>query len=118
MQSEKVSLYLHIPFCRNVCHYCDFAKTARFDEDLVSRYFKQLTEHTKHWLSELKPRIGSVFFGGGTPGLFTREYASVFAAMAPYLDPHCEISLEANPLDLNSESLEIWRGLGINRVSI
>jgi oxygen-independent coproporphyrinogen-3 oxidase len=114
-------LYIHIPFCSELCHYCDFAKTARWDEATVSQYFSVLHQHLADWLTHVVVprgvRFVSLYLGGGTPGLFTREYETLFALMAPYLLPSAEITLEANPNNLTPQSLAHWRGLGVNRVS-
>lgn len=112
-------LYIHIPFCSFVCPYCDFAKTANWDEGLVADYFRALTKHFAHWHRRLdQPRFETVFFGGGTPGLFAQEYADLFAAFGPYLQPNAEVSIEANPNNLTQENLAAWRRLGFNRISV
>lgn len=88
-----------------------------------------LTAHAKGWLewrypggssgqpSAQRPLV-SVFFGGGTPSVYGREYEQIFAAFRPYLQPDAEISLEANPDDITRDALRVWRDLGFNRISI
>src|SRR5690606_9372289 len=63
-------------------------------------------------------RFSSVFFGGGTPGLFAEEFAPLFKVMSPLLAPGAEISLEANPGNISRQNLSIWRSLGFNRLSL
>lgn len=115
-------LYIHIPFCSQICHYCDFAKTSNYTDAHAARYFSRLAEDLKLWLSyytgQNTPLFSSVFFGGGTPGLFTREYLPIFHQLRPHLAPHAEISLEANPQNISHEHLQFWRDLGFNRLSI
>ncbi len=115
------SLYFHVPFCSFACHYCDFVKTSRFDSNLTTKYFAALDRHTQYWLGNQNVGSGSIesiFFGGGTPGLFTHEYESILARLKEFSVPGVEISLEANPNDISKESLQIWRKLGFNRISI
>ncbi len=119
-------LYLHIPYCAALCPYCDFAKTANFDRPLALAYLARLGGELTTWLA--KPEIGarlvasggfqSVFLGGGTPSLYTEEYAELFALIRPRLAPGAEVTLEANPDDCTPERLTIWRRLGVNRLSI
>lgn len=112
------SLYLHVPFCAKICHYCDFAKTANFNTQLVDRYFVALYQHLKTWCEQLSPKLQTLYIGGGTPSLFSGHYLPLFDFLAPYLDNNCEITLECNPDDLSSERLSFWQQLGINRLSI
>ena len=112
------SLYLHVPFCAKLCHYCDFAKTANFNNQLVDRYFVALYQHLKVWCKQLSPKLQTVYIGGGTPSLFTNHYLPLFDFLVPYLDDNCEITLESNPNDLIPDRLLYWQQLGINRLSI
>jgi oxygen-independent coproporphyrinogen-3 oxidase len=114
-----IALYLHIPFCSQICHYCDFAKTARFDEDQVQGYFRILTEQIALGLSYFPQQtLSSVYFGGGTPGLFTKEYEGIFRTLSPYINHKTEITLEANPHNATKENLNFWSDLGVNRLSL
>lgn len=119
---KTIGLYLHIPFCRFLCHYCDFVKTANWDDALVAKYFKSLELHLEHWIKEFIKlegyRIKSLFVGGGTPSLFTKEYQGIFNLLAPYLVSDAELTLEANPDNLTESNLSQWSHLGFNRLSI
>lgn len=114
------SLYLHIPFCAALCHYCDFAKTANFNTVLVERYFQRLQEHLRLWLTVLPEdeQLTTVYLGGGTPSLFTDQLEPLLAACAERLAPDCEITIEANPQDVTVHKLKHWQRLGINRLSL
>jgi oxygen-independent coproporphyrinogen III oxidase len=119
----EIGLYLHVPYCHKLCTYCDFAKTANYDGEVAERYLTSLAAELKRWqecLSAVWPewRYASVFFGGGTPGLFTRELARVFQVFQSHLSEHCEISLEANPENVDPQRLADWRSLGFNRLSL
>ena len=117
---RPLGLYIHIPFCSALCHYCDFSKTANFQSDHVDRYFAVLWRHLDAWRNHLgsSVKFSSVFFGGGTPGLFTREYGQLMSLIHTMIAPGAEITLEANPDNVNDDSVGVWRSLGFNRLSI
>lgn len=114
------ALYLHVPFCASLCHYCDFAKTANYNDALVARYFQRMHEHLTLWCTHLprELRFTSVYLGGGTPSLFSRQFAPLFDVCSEWLAADCEITLEANPQDITRENLKCWQSLGINRLSL
>ena len=124
LHARKTGLYLHIPFCERICHYCDFAKTARFSGDGVAAYLTRLRRCLELWLEEaergdlLHPPFVSLYFGGGTPGLFASEYEAIMELVTPWLAPEAEVTMEANPDHVTSAHLQTWRGLGINRLSL
>lgn len=122
-ERDNWGLYLHIPFCSQICHYCDFAKTALYDDSLINQYFGRLRRDLQNMLAYYTLtipdfKISSVFLGGGTPGLFAIEYEELVKLWAPFLTPTAEVSLEANPDNVTAEALGIWRDLGWNRLSI
>ncbi|MEI6398327.1 MAG: coproporphyrinogen III oxidase, partial [Pseudomonadota bacterium] len=69
MTAKPFGLYVHIPFCNRICHYCDFAKTANYSEDHVAAYIRALSAQLHAWRQALPSgqKFSSVFFGGGTP---------------------------------------------------
>ena len=118
-----IGVYLHIPYCRHMCHYCDFAKTANWSPEKAGSFFQQLELHCHAWIRALlsyasELSISSLNVGGGTPSLFVKEYARIFAVLRPYLSSDCEVSLEANPDDITPASLSGWKNLGFNRISL
>lgn len=120
---RDLGLYIHIPFCGFMCHYCDFNKTSRWDSDLVAHYFKTLLAHTAYGLKRYAEdrhvkTLKSIYFGGGTPSLFGSEYRDLFELFKPFLSGQTEITLEANPKDLTDHNLSLWAELGFNRISV
>jgi oxygen-independent coproporphyrinogen III oxidase len=113
-------LYLHIPYCRQACHYCDFHfSTTQQDRDAMLAAMVREIELQADYLSAQE--IHTVYFGGGTPSLLTRkELASLLDAIRNQfqLRPEAEITLEANPDDLSSGALSDFAELGVNRLSI
>lgn len=120
-KAKTIGLYLHIPFCRFLCHYCDFVKTARWTESFALDYFTALCKHLEFWgetfLKKEGYLISSVFVGGGTPSLFTKEYEKVFESITPFLTEGAEMTLEGNPDNMSHESLSFWKQIGFNRIS-
>jgi oxygen-independent coproporphyrinogen III oxidase len=119
---EPVSLYVHIPFCRKRCNYCDFVTYAGM-ENLIPSYIDAVCQEARA-ISRSAPadlKIHTIYFGGGTPSLLPPEaYRSLLDAFnrAFFVEPDCECTLEANPGTLTLENLEAFRGIGINRLSL
>jgi oxygen-independent coproporphyrinogen III oxidase len=115
-----LGLYVHIPFCSKICHYCDFAKTANYTGQHVADYIKACTAQLQAWITTLESqtKFTSVFFGGGTPGVLTHEYAPLMALIQDHLAPNAEVSLESNPGNVTEKNITSWKNLGFNRLSI
>lgn len=112
-------IYLHIPFCRKICGYCDFFKNAslRHKADLLKAMQKEILLQ-KEYLNEA---VETVYFGGGTPSVLEKdEIAQLLATIGQNftLTKHPEITFEANPDDLTVSYLKNLKELGINRLSI
>ena len=119
---KKLGIYIHIPFCDQICHYCDFAKTANYSNQYALAYLDRIQEDlsqlkTIEPLKSFKGRL-SLYFGGGTPSVFTSEYKPILAELSSYLDASSEITIEANPEHITEEKLKIWRDVGFNRLSL
>lgn len=114
-------IYLHIPFCKQQCSYCDFHFSTTFEAyrtEMISSMANELARREKYL--EQKP-IKTIYFGGGTPSILRKEEISELLNMVHSIfevDPKAEISLEANPDDISVDSLRNWKELGINRLSI
>ena len=118
---EAIALYLHIPFCLSKCPYCDF-NTYEGIEPQIDGYVAALAREIEIWGQLLdRPRVTSVYFGGGTPSYIPPgSIDSTMAATRASFDvlPSAEISMEANPGDITAARVEAWRTSGINRMSI
>jgi oxygen-independent coproporphyrinogen-3 oxidase len=115
-----IGLYVHIPFCAARCPYCDFA-TAPARSALRSRYLDALdSEIRREGLRLGKPRVSTLFFGGGTPSLLEPvEVARLGTALSDSFDLRpVEATVEANPATLDRARLEAWAALGITRLSL
>ncbi len=113
-------LYLHIPFCRKACHYCNFhfSTSLRFMPELVQALVQEL-EMERAYLDHAV--IETIYFGGGTPSLLDRKSLdALFDAIYKYYQvaEDAEITLEANPDDLTREKIMQLRQSPVNRLSI
>ncbi len=109
-------LYIHVPYCRRICPYCDFyrKRSGEVEERYVLALIREIGYEADGGV------INSVFFGGGTPSLLSGEQILriMRALHRAYRLVPLEITLEANPEDVVPENLKVWKGLGINRISI
>ena len=114
-------LYIHVPFCLSRCIYCDFYSTVD-NEGLRAGYVRSLQAELRSRCAELPGRkLRSIYFGGGTPSLLgAEELEAVFRTIRECFRvlPSTEVTLEANPDDVCRERIALWRGLGVNRVSL
>lgn len=113
-------LYIHIPFCKQACHYCDFHFST--NRELTHQLSEALATELKLQKEYLKGEVlKTIYLGGGTPSLLSVEDLEIIfnAISANYIvDAHPEISLEANPDDLTPEKLSELNRVGVNRLSI
>ena len=114
-------LYVHIPFCRHKCGYCDFNAYAGMDR-LMPDYVDAL-ERELIFARERHPfqQLETVYFGGGTPSMLPAELASRlldFIRMNFNVAPDAEVTLEANPASTDEARLAAWREGGVNRLSL
>lgn len=118
---QGMGLYVHVPFCATKCPYCDF-NTYQGIESLLEPYLEALTTELKLWGRVLsRPRVNTVFLGGGTPSYLPEHHLPrIFQIIeASYsLREDAEITVEANPDDLNSSRCASLFRSGINRLSI
>jgi putative oxygen-independent coproporphyrinogen III oxidase len=118
MNSPLPGLYVHVPFCRSKCMYCDFYSIA--DCSLIPAWLKAIATEISLY-SEIFSSFDSLYLGGGTPSVLEEsELASLMEIIQQSfsLDPASEITLEANPDDVTPEKLHGYRRLGINRLSL
>ena len=117
-----LGIYVHIPFCRSKCQYCDFYSVTKNDTGLFDRYLYALIAHIKE-AGSLAPNhvVDTIYFGGGTPTLFGAEALSaVLNTIRKAFDvvPTAEVTFEANPDSVNLKLLRRLRSEGFNRVSL
>lgn len=104
-------LYIHVPFCRKKCPYCDFYSVG-FREDAAERYADAVIRNIRYYDGE----YDTVYFGGGTPILLARHIPRILAEVRHTAG--AEITVECNPLEMNAETLKILLDCGVNRLSV
>ena len=112
-------LYIHIPFCKQACHYCDFHFSTNLQ--LLSPVVESIVLEMELRKDYLKGEsVDTVYFGGGTPSLLPAAALEQILDQAARVFPgkKLEITLEANPDDLDPNSLATWKSLGIDRLSL
>ena len=118
----QFGVYIHWPFCKAKCPYCDFNSHVRHQPVDAMSFARGLVAELK-WLAGQTPgrTVTSVFFGGGTPSLMppaaVGEVLDAVARLWP-VAPDCEITLEANPTSIEAENFRGLRSAGVNRVSV
>jgi putative oxygen-independent coproporphyrinogen III oxidase len=121
--TEPPAIYVHVPFCARLCHYCDFNRVAGSTPEDRARYVEALITELRGGAGEREewPAFGSVFVGGGTPTLLEAgDLARVVRAVAASfpLQPDAEVTVEANPETVDTEYFTALVEAGVNRVSM
>ncbi len=112
-------IYVHIPFCRKACHYCNFhfSTSLQFKNELLDALLKEISLTP----GKKEEEIETIYFGGGTPSMLDQgELDKVLGQLKKdfTVSPDAEITLEANPDDITPEKAKAWIDSGINRLSI
>lgn len=113
-------IYIHIPFCKQACYYCNFhfSTSLRFKSELITALIKEIELQKNYCDGEI---IDTIYFGGGTPSLCTTvELQNIVEAIQNHFTvaSNTEITFEANPDDITEANLISWKTIGINRLSI
>lgn len=130
MRRKQIGLYIHIPFCKQKCSYCDFCSYAE-KQDLVSKYIKCLLQEIKEVGSDNRTdfengkddlfSVKTIYIGGGTPSVIESQYiVQIIEEIKSNfeLEENAEITIEVNPGTVTLEKLENYKKVGINRLSI
>lgn len=112
-------IYIHIPFCKKACHYCNFhfSTSLKLKNQLLACMLKEI-ELQRNYLSEI---VETIYFGGGTPSILdSSEIDSILQIIFKTFktSSNLEITLEANPDDISASKLNEWKLIGINRFSL
>lgn len=114
---KEIGLYIHIPFCRAKCYYCDFISYSN-KQNLIESYIKALIKEIEH-INLNQYDIKTIYIGGGTPSILeSKKITQILEKITPFALPDCEITIEVNPGTVDKEKLEQYKKAGINRLSI
>lgn len=113
-------IYIHIPYCKQACHYCDFhfSTVLKHKNELIAALLQEIALQKSYLKGE---KIESIYFGGGTPSLLTKEeLASILESLDQHYDCTAvkETTIEVNPDDMSKAYLADLKSLGINRLSV
>ena len=119
---KPLGIYIHVPFCRSKCQYCDFYSLTTKDDKLLDSYIEATCKHIKE-AGALAPgyQVDTIYFGGGTPSFFGADgMAMILSAIRRGFDVlhDAEITFEANPDSVSQKLLSRLRNEGFNRVSL
>lgn len=114
---DQIGIYIHIPYCRVICPYCDFVKK-RTSGDVPDKFTDALCREINSFQGP--KTLSSVFFGGGTPSLLTpADTERIFETLRKQFSiTEAEITIEVNPDDVTPEMITLWQSVGINRLSL
>jgi len=114
---KNIGIYIHIPFCKAKCYYCDFISFSN-KENLIEEYIEAVIKEIEH-IDLTKYNVDTIYIGGGTPSILGSKYIKkVLEKVTPYIIENAEITIEINPGTANKEKLEEYKKIGINRLSI
>ncbi|MEC8561117.1 MAG: radical SAM family heme chaperone HemW [Pseudomonadota bacterium] len=119
---DSFALYIHYPWCKSLCRYCDFNKYLAVDSTIVERYFLAVIKDLKFEAPNyFKKEIRSIYLGGGTPSIIKLEQLTslveqIFNNFS--ISDKCEITIELNPEDAELKYLHKLKALGFNRISL
>lgn len=115
-----LGVYIHIPFCKRKCSYCAFSSFSNMENE-KDKYISSLINEIKDFSQTGKRNVDSIYIGGGTPSLLSKEQIStIFNTLKEsfIIENNCEITIECNPNSLTEEKLITYKNLGVNRLSI
>ncbi len=122
MAQKKLGIYIHIPFCKSKCPYCDFCSFPHPSAEMISSYTEELCNRIAKAAPALSAyTIDTIYFGGGTPTLLSaRDAHRIMHTLHHHYDilPDAEVTLECNPATADALLLGAWKALGANRLSM
>ena len=127
MNKKELGIYVHIPFCKKKCNYCDFISFSQ-KEDKMEEYTNAIINEIKGWKKKIKSEdyeITTIYIGGGTPSYIPKEniqrIMQEINSMVEKINSEktcIETTIEINPGTINKEKLELYKRVGINRISL
>jgi oxygen-independent coproporphyrinogen-3 oxidase len=115
-------IYIHIPFCKQACTYCDFyfSTSSKMVDDLVQGLIKEIQKQKDYFKNTHHQIIETIYFGGGTPSIIKPLHIQHLIETIGTnfkLAPQVECTLEVNPDDCNVSNIKAWQSIGVNRIS-
>lgn len=121
MEPKELGIYIHIPFCKKKCYYCDFI-SYQGKTDLIEKYIESICLEIENWKKGINVKqynVTTIYIGGGTPSYIEPKHISqILKHLKEFIKPNVEITIEVNPGTVINSKLEKYKEAGINRVSI
>ena len=117
MKNKHIGIYIHIPFCKQKCYYCDFVSYCNKD-NLIEKYIQAVKKEIQ--LQEIIKEIDTIYIGGGTPSYIEAKYIKEILEeiKTKNISKEAEITIEVNPGTVTLDKLQEYKNCGINRLSI
>ena len=121
MEPKELGIYIHIPFCKKKCYYCDFI-SYEGKENLVEKYIKSICVEIENWKKRINVNqynVTTIYIGGGTPSYIEPKHISqILKHLKEVINRNVEITIEVNPGTVINSKLQKYKDIGINRLSI
>lgn len=117
---NRFGIYVHIPFCKKKCKYCDFVSFVSYEEK-YKEYIECLINEIKNKKIENQKIVNTIYFGGGTPSILeSDDIVKIIKTIKEKfeIEQNCEITIEVNPGTITKQKLEDYKNAGVNRLSI
>lgn len=118
---KELGIYIHIPFCKQKCYYCDFISYSNKTE-LIEEYIECIVKEIQDWKKSTnieKYKISTIYIGGGTPSYIEEKHIEkILENLRDFINSQVEITIELNPGTVTKEKLQAYKKAGINRLSI
>lgn len=115
---ESLGLYVHIPFCKQICAFCPYCKEL-YSEEKMNRYINALIEEIRLvGKNHRKKKVTSLYFGGGTPALAAKRISEIISVIEEYFVISEGIGVELHPDNVNPETLSALKSAGVTKISI
>ena len=117
MKNRELGIYVHIPFCKHKCDYCDFISYCNKD-NLIEQYIKSVVKEIK--MQNIQSWISTIYIGGGTPSYIDSKYIKqiIKEIKKKRVNKEAEITIEVNPGTVTEKKIKEYKECGINRLSI
>jgi len=121
MELKQLGIYIHIPFCKQKCYYCDFISYQN-KQDIIEEYIKCLCLEINNWkqsVNKKKYNVTTIYIGGGTPSYIEPKHISkILQQLDEFITEDTEITIEINPGTVTKDKLQEYKKMKINRLSI
>ena len=121
METKEFGIYIHIPFCKKKCYYCDFISYQNKTE-LVEKYIESICSEIEDWKKGINIKqynVTTIYIGGGTPSYIEPKHISkILKHLNSFINNNVEVTIEVNPGTVINSKLEKYKESGINRISI